>query len=69
VIAATAARWTALKIPESMFVLTWASAPTATGLPTAHPTRQPVMLCVLEIEPISRATSSAPGTCRMLGAT
>ncbi len=64
-----AASWTALKIPESMFVFTLASARTAAAAPTAQPTRQPVMLCVFDSEPTSRATSMAPGTWRTLGAT
>jgi hypothetical protein len=39
-----APRWTALKIPESRFVFSVARALMASALPTAHPTRQPVML-------------------------
>ena len=67
--AATPARCTALKMPESMLVLTRPRASMATGLPTAQPIRQPVMLKILDSEPNSTATSMAPGTWRTDGAT
>jgi hypothetical protein len=39
-----APRCTASKIPESVFVFTVARARMASALPTAQPTRHPVML-------------------------
>ena len=44
------------------------NALTAEALPTTHPTRHPVMLNALDSEKNSIAVSSAPSTCRMLGA-
>jgi hypothetical protein len=41
----------------------------ATGLPTAQPIRQPVMLKILDSDPNSMATSVAPGTSSTDGAT
>ena len=38
------ANWTALKIPESVFSFTLLIAAIRSGLPTAMPIRQPVML-------------------------
>ena len=56
-------------MPESMFVFSFHSAWIISALPTAAPTRQPVMLYVFESENISTPASVAPGACRKLGAT
>ena len=56
-------------MPESTFVFTTPSMRMASALPTANPMRQPVMLYVFDSDPNSTATSFAPGTSRMLGAT
>jgi hypothetical protein len=62
------ANWIARNVPLSMFSLTVFSAATAERLPATKPTRQPVMQNALLSEKNSTATSSAPGTWRMLGA-
>jgi len=55
-----------MKVPLSTLLLHFESASTKGLPPIAHPTRQPVMLKVFDIECISTATSLAPSTCRML---
>ena len=57
----------AVKMPESMLALTCPKAAIMDAPPIAKPTRQPVMLKVLERLWNSIATSLAPGTWRMLG--
>jgi len=64
--AAIPAAWTAVKTPESMFDLTFKSAWMTSGLPTAKPTLQPVMLQVFDSEWNSIAISRAPGISKML---
>src|ERR1700681_2205335 len=58
-----------MKVPVSTKDFTFASAPTYSCLPQAHPQRQPVMLYVLDIEWNSIAMSRAPSISKMLGGT
>src|SRR3989337_1762066 len=58
-----------MNVPVSMNDFTFASAPTISCRPQAHPQRQPVMLYVLDIEWNSIATSRAPSISKMLGGT
>jgi hypothetical protein len=67
--AVAAAIWTASKIPESTFVLSFHRPSIMAALPTAAPTRQPVMLYALLSENISMPTAAAPSLARKLGAT
>ena len=61
--------WFACDRPESMFDLTRINAFTISGLPTAIPTRQPVMFAVFDSEWNSMAMSIAPSAWSTLGAT
>ncbi len=65
--AATPAHWMALNWPESTLPFTAARAEIISALPATQPSRQPVMLNVLDSECSSTATSLAPAAWKMLG--